>query len=315
MSTPTWNPIDRLTAIILVLALIALALLAAPVTAPLLAGLLAAQALLTGRLQRNTSVPLGLLWAALGGVLVLAAALWAWPQLLVHSVRADALLASVDLGWLDWVLGQGAAVSLSLLAWLLLFPAGFMLAWLRHRALPDWLHRHQPSQLWLYQHWTEQLQTILTLLLIQLAGRLALYSLVFWLIGSDIWWLLAMLFSITALLPTLPLLVALALVWLLGPSLWGYGLLALVAVVEAVFWGLARRGPFPGRTRAPSSLLVGLVMLVGAAAAGAIGAVLALALLACFGDTAAPRLAEPVPTDVDDPAPEAIDESMRQEDS
>lgn len=318
MSTPTWNPTNRLTAVIVVLALIVLSVLAAPVTTPLLAGVLLAQALLAGRLDQAVATLTGMLWAGLGVLLVLATLLWGWPQLLAQSAGADALLVAVDLGWLDWLLGRGALVSLSFLAWLLLLPAGFMLGWVGARTLSSWLSRHSSNLSASYQHWAQQLQRILLGLMLQLGGRLLLFSLIFWVLGIEVWWLLAVLLSLAALLPTLPLVLAVAVLWLSAPSPSMYGLLAGVAVIEAGLFSLAQGGPVWARTPPLTLLLVGVAVMIGVAAVGQLGAVLAIAFLTAimvaFDDQKSSSGSMPVLTEANDPVA-AIDESMRQEDS
>jgi len=318
MSTPTWNPIDRLTAVVLLLAVIVLAVLAAPVATPLLAGLLVAVALRAGRHDQPPVALYGMAWGGLGVLLMVAAALWAWPLLLEQAARADGLLRSFDLAWLEWLLARGAVVSLSLLAWLLLFPAGFMLGWLGSHAFSSWLIRHRSRFSSTYQHWAQHLLRLLLALLLQLGGRLLLFSLVFWLIGLEVWWLLALLLSLAALLPTLPLVLAVAVVWLAGPSPLMYGLLAVVAVIEAGMFSLVQRGPTWARTRPASLLLVGVTLIVGVAAFGLVGALIAIAMLAVilagFDDNETLSGSAPVLTEASDPV-DAIDESMRQEDS
>ncbi|MFG1498019.1 hypothetical protein ABMA57_15410 [Saccharospirillum sp. HFRX-1] len=318
MSTPTWNPIDRLTSVILLLALIFLAVLAAPVAAPLLAGLLVAVALRSGRSDQPVSALQGMAWAGLGALLVLAAVYGAWPLLVKQSARADALLVSVDLAWLNWLLARAAVVSLAFLAWLLLLPAGFVLGWVGSHSVSAWLNRHRSSFLSRYQHWAEHLRGVLRVLMLQLGGRLLLFSLVFWLMGIEVWWLLAILLSLAALLPTLPLVLAVAVVWLSGPSPLMYGLLAVVAVIEAGMFSLAQRGPAWAQIKPASLLLVGVTLIVGVAAFGLVGVVLAIALLAAllagFDDNKTLAGSTPVLTEASDPV-DAIDESMRQEDS
>ncbi|PTY36825.1 hypothetical protein BGP77_05940 [Saccharospirillum sp. MSK14-1] len=318
MSTPTWNPIDRLTAVTVLVALVVLAVLAAPVATPLLAGLLIAQAQRAQRLDLPAAVLVGWAWAGLAVLLLLAAGLWGWPLLLEHSARFDALLVAVDLAWLEWLLGRSAGVSVSLLTWLLLFPAGFMLAWLGSTSLSGCLARHHSSGPSVYRQWALNVQRIVLMLVLQLGGRLLLFSLVFWGLGIEAWWLLAVLLTAAAILPTLPLVLAMAVVWLSEASPQMFGLLTAVAVIEAGLFSLAQRGPRWARHKALFLLLVGSVLIVSVAALGSVGVVLAVMLLAAatvgVEQQAASFSSATALTEADDPVG-AIDESMRQEDS
>lgn len=310
---PRWNPIESLTALVALLALIALAALAAPVAEPLLAAALTTLALWPLRRPRYAAM---LAWAlALLALLVLLAlVLLGWPWLLEQAVQAGRRLSVVtDTGGLaNLLLSQNGHWILALPFWAVLFPAGLILSWLGGADLARLCERRWPASEALRRAWAQRLGETLRVLAVQLVGRLVVYGAVLALLGSDYWALLALLAAVAALIPGLPLILPLGLLLLTGVEPTSVLTLLVFVGLEAGFYGLLRRRPSP-----LPMLWCGLAMLVGAAALGPVGLLLALPLLALVAVllTAPAPLAPAVTTVADDPLPEAVDESMRQEDS
>ncbi|MDB2449001.1 hypothetical protein N9W78_01785 [bacterium] len=306
---PTLNPVDRLTTVLAFIALVLVAVISAPVSAPILTALVVALAL-----PADAGRPVLLRWllisVAVGLALILGAVLWGWPLLLAQSQQTEGMLAELPLTWLT---SHSGPVSLTLLIWLVLFPVTLMVAgWQLRRWLPGWPQQRSSWAIALLSIRPTLSATLLQLLL-QVVGRLCLYSLALWLLGIDAWGGLALLAAVTALLPALPLLLAALVVWLLGASWLSLALLLVFVVVEALFWWLSRRisGAVP-------LALLGLAVLVAVAALGIVGlplAILSVVMIATrFKTPSVP--AEPQPDALaEDPVAEAIDESMRQEDS